>query len=137
MGVIQKCWREHGIYNVQKLWKLTDNEKTIRIPIEDVKHNLNKKHWSLLEGVPPNELKGKKEKFVSPNQILKNPKLSPFIMDKINNADTKYSILVYKDGKNLDVLDGLHRLSKLVKNKRKTIKIKYITSEMLRKAEIK
>ena len=50
MGVIQKCWREHGIYNVQKLWKLTDNEKTIRILIEDVKHNLNKKHWSLLEG---------------------------------------------------------------------------------------
>ena len=58
-------------------------------------------------------------------------------MYKINNADTKYPILVYKDGKDLDVLDGLHRLSKLVKNKRKTVKIKYITSEMLRKAEIK
>ena len=42
----------------------------------------------------PKELKGKKEKFVSPNQILKNPKLSPFIMYKINNADTKYPILV-------------------------------------------
>jgi len=137
MGVIQKCWREHGIYNVQKLWKLTDNEETIRIPIEDVKHNLNKKYWSLLEGVQPNELKGKKEKFVSPIQILKNPKLSPYIKDKINNANTKYPILVYKDGKNLDVLDGLHRLSKLIKNKRKTVKIKYITSEMLRKAEIK
>ena len=78
MGVIQKCWREYGIFNVRKLWKLTDNEETRRIPIEDVKHNLNKKHWFLL--------------------------------------------------------DGLHRLSKLVKNKRKTIKIKYITSEMLRKA---
>ena len=23
MGVIQKCWREYGIYNVRKLWKLT------------------------------------------------------------------------------------------------------------------
>ena len=96
--LIQKCWREHGIYNVQKLWKLTDNEETIRIPIKDVKHNLNKKYWSLLEGVPPNELKGKKEKFVSPIQILKNPKLSPYIIDKINNADTKYPILVFKDG---------------------------------------
>ena len=29
-------------------------------------------------------------------------------MDKINNANTKYPILVYDDGKNLDVLDGLH-----------------------------
>ena len=58
---IQICWRKHGVYNVRKLWKLTDNEKTRRIPIEDVKHNLNKKYWFLLEGVPPKELKGKRK----------------------------------------------------------------------------
>ena len=57
-------------------------------------------------------------------------------MDKINNADTKYPILVFKDGNDLDVLDGLHRLSKLFKNKRKTVVVKFLTPEILKKAKI-
>lgn len=134
---IQKCWREGlGTFDVRKLWELTENEETRTISINDVKHNLNKEMWSLLEGVPPEELEGKEETFISPNEILENPELSPFIMDKINSADTKYAILVYDDGKDLDVLDGLHRLSKLVNNQEKTVKVKYVTSEMLRKSNI-
>ena len=67
MKNIQKVWRDHGIYDVQKLWKLTDNLKPKRIYITKLIHNLDKKYWSLFEGVPLKKLKGKKEKFVSPN----------------------------------------------------------------------
>lgn len=47
MKNIQIVWRNHGIYNVEKLWKITKKIKTNRISIDKIEHNLNKDLWTI------------------------------------------------------------------------------------------
>ena len=129
MKNIQIVWRNHGIYNVEKLWKITEKIKTNRIYIGKIEHNLNKDLWTI-------KIKGK-EKYITPNQVIKDPYISPYDFCKITNADLSYPIIIYNDNGDLDVLDGLHRLSKAVILKRKTINVKYVTDDVLNKAKIK
>ena len=53
-------------------------------------------------------------KRVTPNQVWNGTVKDKEHMDRINNADTRYPIVVntLPDGR-LDVIDGLHRLKKL------------------------
>ena len=122
-------WRNHGTYNVQKLWKLTNNIKSKRIYITKVVHNLNKDNWTIYEKNKPI--------YLTPIQVLKNKKKSEYHYEKIQTADTSFPILVYKDNDDWDVLDGLHRLAKLVLKKRKTVVVKIITPEILKKAKVR
>lgn len=129
MKNIQKVWREHGKYNVNELWKKTKNIKTKRIYLDKIKHNLDKDLWTIL--------KNGKEKYITPNQVIKNPHLSPQDAMKIINADLSYPIIIYNDNGDLDILDGLHRLVKSLVLGRKTIKVKYISNDILLKCKIK
>lgn len=63
--------------------------------------------------------------------------MSPHDAIKIINADLLYPIIIYDDNGDLDVLDGLHRLAKSVILGRKTIKVKYISNDILLKCKIK
>ncbi len=129
MKQLQKVWREHGTYDVNKLWNKTQNIKTNRIYLDKIIHNLDKVLWTIF-------IKGK-EKYVTPNQVIKNPYVSPNDFCKIINADLSYPIIIYDDNGDLDVLDGLHRLAKSVLLKRKTINVKYISNDILLKCKIK
>ena len=128
MKQIQKVWRDHGMYDVNKLWKKTKNIKINRIYLDKIKHNLDKELWTIF-------IKGKK-KYITPNQVIKNPWISPLDFCKIENADLSYPIIIYDDNGDLDVLDGLHRLAKSVILKRKTINVKYISNDILNTCKI-
>ena len=130
MKNIQQVWREHGKYDVNALWTKTKNTKTKRIYLNKIKHNLDKDLWTIV-------LKNGKEKYITPNQVIKNPHLSPQDAMKIINADLSYPIIVYDDNGDLDILDGLHRLAKSVMLRRKTIKVKYVSNDILSKCKIK
>ena len=133
-------WRDHGTYDVNKLWNKTKNIKTNRIYLDKIIHNLDKDLWTIIVDGKP--------KYITPNQVIKNPHISPLDFNKINNADLQYPIIIYdqnlkssassasRDSSDLDVLDGLHRLAKAVILKHKTIKVKYVTTDILQKCKI-
>jgi len=136
-------WRDHGTYDVNKLWNKTKNIKTNRIYIDKVIHNLDKDLWTIIVDGKP--------KYITPNQVIKNPSISPLDFNKINNADLQFPIIIYvhnmdssssssssasRDKSDLDILDGLHRLAKAVILKHKTIKVKYVTTDILQKCRV-
>ncbi len=123
-------WRNHGVYDVTKLWKITNKEETKRISITKLLHNLDKDYWTVIT-------KNGKKKYVTPNQVLKNPKIAMLHYQAILDADLSYPLIIYKDNDDLDILDGLHRLAKSVKLGRKTVKVKIATYKMLDYARIK
>jgi len=126
---LEIAWRDHGIYNIKKIWKITERLKPYRININKLTHNLDKDLWTVI---------GKKRnKYITPNQLMKNPFLSPIDYCKILNANLQYPIIVYQDKDDLDILDGLHRLCKIYMLDKRTIKVKYITKDLLDKARIK
>lgn len=126
----QIVWRSHGKYDVEKIWKQTEKIKPKRIQIDKLKHNLDKDNWTV-------KIKGK-NKYVTPNQVIANPYTSPNDFCKIIQADLSYPIIVYMDdiSGDLDVLDGLHRLSLATILGRKTINVKYVCMEILEKTKI-
>lgn len=125
----QIVWRDHGTYDVKKLWKLSSKLKTKRLSLNKLKHNLDKDYWTVIDK--------NKERFVTPNQVIKDPYKSHVHFFKMMEADLSYPIIVYDDNGDLDVLDGLHRLSKAKVEKRKTINVKIINDEILAKAKVK
>ena len=129
MKQVQKVFRDHGTYDVNKLWNKTKNIKTNKIDLDKIIHNLDIDLWTTF-------VNGK-EKYITPKQVIKNPYVSPQDFCKIINADLSYPIIIYEDNGYLDVLDGLHRLAKSVILKRKTIKVKYVSNDILLKCKIK
>ena len=122
-------WRYYGTFAVQKMWEVTKREPDMIMSISDLKHNLDKDYWTLYD-------ENKKETYVAPNQVLANPALNPVDYQKILEADLSYSIIVYKDGDDLDVIDGLHRLAKTIHLKKDVISVKMVTREMVEKGRI-
>jgi len=118
-------WRNHGTYNVYKIWKITKNIKTKRIYIDQLIHNLDKKNWTIDQN-----------HYISPNQVLNDPYSSLNDFYKIIHADLSFPIIIYQDNHDLDILDGLHRLAKSILLQRKTISVKYITNKLLLKCKI-
>ncbi len=66
--------------------------------------------------------------MVTPNEVLKNPEKFPDHSKIIDECDMSYPIHITKN--NLDewlVLDGLHRLAKLVKEGKEELTVKKVT----------
>lgn len=125
---MNQVWRDHGKYSVNKLWDKTKHVATRRINLDKVRQNLDKDFWTVFVN--------KKPTYITPNQVIKNPYVSPHDFCKIMNADLSYPIIVYDDHGDLDILDGLHRLAKSVILKRKTINVKFVTEDILSKCKI-
>jgi hypothetical protein len=129
MKQLNIVWRDHGTYDVNKLWNKTEDLKTHRIYLHKIIHNLDKDLWTIF-------INGK-AKYITPNQVIKNPYLSTHDFCKIMNSDLSYPIIIYNSDGDLDVLDGLHRLAKSVILKRKTIKVKCVSNDILLQCKIK
>lgn len=129
MKQLNIVWRDHGTYDVKKLWNKTKDIKTHKIYLNKIIHNLDKDLWTIFIN--------KKAKYITPNEVIKNPYLSPYDFCKIMDADLSYPIIIYDDNGDLDVLDGLHRLAKSIILKRKTINVKYVSNDILLKCKIK
>ena len=80
-----------------------------------------------------NVLTNQRVRLLGINAAEKNTEMGKKSIDYVN----AYKIIIYDDNGDLDVLDGLHRLSKSVILKRKTINVKYISNDILLKCKIK
>lgn len=116
--------RNKCTYDTKKLWRLSNGCDVKRISIKLLQSNLDKDNWTVRKGV-----------YVTPNQVMANPYVSLADFKRILNADLSYPILVH--AANYDILDGLHRLSLAVIEKRKTINVILINQEMIDKCKIK
>lgn len=74
---------------------IVEHSQTV-INVKDYLEHLNSKCW---------RLQGKK---YSPIDVLKNPSDYNYDINKIQNAELKYPIIIY----NHNIVDGMHRLSK-------------------------
>lgn len=125
---IPTAGRNHGIYDILKLWEITANTPTQQMSIQTLASNLDKECWTI--PTPTGET------YVTPRQVLANPARAPEHHHSIQVADLTYPILVYQDHGEYDILDGLHRLSKAVSLHHETIQVKILTDVMLDHARI-
>lgn len=70
-----------------------------------------------------------KKNKITPNMVLKNPKRYKYHYERIIKADLSYPIIK----SNGYILDGMHRLTKAIMKKKKTILSIEITSSILKK----
>jgi hypothetical protein len=111
--------RDHGLYDLHLLWKETDNVIAYDISLNKLRHNLDKNYWG-----------------ITPRQLLIKPSLSPEHVRRVNTSNLLYPILVYDNNGDLDILDGLHRLCKSILMKKETIRVKYVTKNILMKTRL-
>ncbi len=69
----------------------------------------------------------------TPKDVLANPIKYEIEMNKINNSDLKYPIIIYKKYNKLMIVDGLHRLTKSFMLNKKTIKTYIFDFELMNK----
>jgi hypothetical protein len=119
------AWRDDVIYDIEKLWTLTNEMKAVEVEIDQLTWVMEVDHWSDLDGVHGKDITDesiKNEKYISANDVLKNPLIYLHHFDLISFADLSYPILLIKlPNDKLDVIDGIHRLSKAYVQKQKTI----------------
>ena len=120
--------REEGIdfhWDKYKLWALD-------IPIEDMDVSLLE--WQL--DLPFWNHEGKKYNL-HPRLVLENIELYPDHKDRVLNADIKYpiDIMENQNGK-LEILDGVHRLVRLMLEGNKKVKVCKIPRELIPLIEI-
>jgi hypothetical protein len=117
----------------EDLWKYVENKKTEEYNIEDVKHWVYAPCWSY------NIDKENKECFYSIYQVLMQKNKFKEDIKRIKKADTSYPLIVIENefDKYGGILDGNHRFAKLIMNKSKKVKFKFISKKELNKLMIK
>ena len=98
--------------------------------MEDVKHWVYKPCWSY-------NINGS-ECYYSIYQVLMQNEKFKNDMRRIKRADAIYPLIVIEDDNDKygSILDGNHRFAKMIMNKNKIVKIKYITKKELDKLKV-
>jgi len=104
-------------YSVDMLIEITKDNKIETVPTDTLEWNLGEDTWG---------------KNISPEDVLENPKKYKDDAKRIEEAELKYPILIYKG----EVIDGYHRLAKAVKQGKKTIKVRIVTDKQMDAARI-
>lgn len=119
-------------YSVVKIIKATKNIKIREIPIKNFEHFMNLSKFS---GI-------KKSELFTPNEVLKNPSLSPSGSRLISLSNPTDPILVHKiqsetpeseKMENFNIVHGYHILAKAFSENAKSIFIKIVTDKQLEK----
>ena len=125
-------WRDHGRYDVRKLWNATRNVVATPMNVSELaRFNLYKEYWPTTVASAYGILRQ-----VSPYEVLQTPQVSPEDAARIDNADLSFPIQVYDKAGEWDVLDGLHRLAKAVRLGEVTIQAQIVTPSMLEEARV-
>lgn len=133
--------RNYGTYDVNKLLALTKNLPIKVFRTKSLQSMLKARLWE------------ENNKIITPDEVIKNPKVSPTHASRIDKSDLYFPILVYKDRSNptylkqhrkdkvnikipagYDIIDGLHRLSYAVKNKIPYVNVRIVSWNLLQKA---
>jgi hypothetical protein len=108
-------WRDNN-----KLWALPINAE--QIDVEELSWMMSVPFWEDENG----------DIVVTPNEVLANPKKFPDHTNLIDTCDTSYPIHITKNKFNeWIILDGLHRLAKLIREGRKKLMVKKVTMEQV------
>lgn len=106
-----------------------DNEKLWALPITAEEMDIEELRWMM--DIPFWE-DGNGDIMVKPQDVLENPQKFPEHTDLIDKCDTSFPIHITKN--KLDewiILDGLHRLARLVRDGKKTTMVKKVTGEQI------
>ena len=119
--MVQTYSNNKKIYSVDMMFAYLNIYKhpTTSVPVSKLLNALEYKSW----GNPS------KEKYYSPNDVIKNPKKYKNEMDRIKKANLKYPIIM--DEKY--VIDGVHRLSKAYLRDKKYIKAYIFDKKLMKK----
>lgn len=110
---------EEGEWSVDMLIEITDDNKVEELPVSTLEWNMEEKAWG-------------NGKEISPAEVLEKPSKYKEHMERIEEAELKYPILVYKN----KLIDGYHRLAKAVSQDKKNIKVKIINDKQMDAARI-
>lgn len=112
-------------YDVETLWHLTRNSPIKKRCIQAI-ISILKLHHKNTECL---------------NEIIKHGIITDYIahkypddVNRIRNCDLNYPILIQEDGNY--VLDGYHRVCRLIIEGRDTVRVKFVSNDMLKKADI-
>ncbi len=108
-------WRDN-----QKLWAL--KVPVTKIKITELTWMIDIPFWEDKDG----------NIVITPREVIDNPNEYPFHRDKIKSADTSYPLDIMKNKKGKwCTLDGLHRLVKLMLEKKTTVKVRKIPPKLI------
>ena len=94
------------------------------IPISEIDYNLD---------IPYFEKMGTDDWNLTPRMLIENFDREKLHAKKVEEADLKYPIEIYKNKDRWIILDGVHRFTKAVQLGKKTIKVRRISDEIIKK----
>jgi hypothetical protein len=107
-----------------KLWAI--DIPTEEIDISEIDYNLD---------IPYLEKIGTDDWNLSPRMLIENFDKEITHAKKIEKADLKYPIEIYKHKDKWIILDGVHRFTKAIRLGHKTIKVRKISEEIAQKTK--
>jgi hypothetical protein len=110
-----------NIYSVDMMFVYIHDKKPKAVEVTVGDDILNNKCWITDD---------KKQTHYAPADVLKNPKKYKSDHDRINNADLKYPIIINDKGA---IIDGMHRATKAILDKKFKIKAYIIDKDLLKK----
>lgn len=108
--------------NHQKLWRL-------KLPVEEI----SIKELSFNLDIPYLEKEGTDEWNLSINELIINLEKENSHAKKMSKADTKYPIDIYCHRGNWIILDGVHRLAKLIYLGKKRVLVRRVPESAINK----
>ncbi len=111
--------------NESKLWDL--DIPVEKMKIADLNHNLD---------IPYLEQEGTNDWNLTPRMLINNFEKESTHAKKVDKANLKYPIEIYKHKDKWIILDGVHRFTKAVQSGKETIKVRKITDEIIAKVKM-
>lgn len=143
------CIRPYGIFNVAKLHLYSENKNVVQINLSDLERQLSEQVWDGTDEITGNY------KYFSPLDILTNKVYESNHWNRIVNCELNYPLIavdrsslvnmfgnspqmyyLYSSGDKYDILDGMHRLSKLYMLKSNTVNVKIMSVADLNKSKV-
>lgn len=114
------------VYSVELIWEITKNSEIKTLRVGDLIHNLDICGW---------HINTKENIMISPQQFIKNPSLYPYHKKLMDDANVIFPLIVYRYNDKWLIVDGMHRLCKLMLANETNIYVKEITTELLDKTK--
>ena len=109
--------------DVKILWAAATDKPVQKYNMSDVRHWVYSPCWSVGDC------------FISPYQVLMQPKQFADHMRRVKQADLSYPLIVVEDDfdKHGSVLNGNHRLVKMILEKRRVVRFVYFTKREIQR----
>jgi len=111
-----------------------DEEKVMKLDLPAEEISISEIFYNA--DIPYLEKEGTDDWNLSPNELIKNFKNEPTHADWVDKVDLKFPIAIYKFRDKWIIIDGVHRFTKSLMFKNKTILVKKIPDELIETLKI-